>query len=138
MWMVAWGHGRAANGRANAFVALATGFTEFDVAVIQISNLPHGRVASLTDQADLARGHAHLCKVAFLGEQLCSTTGGTYHLTTATFFDLDVVDHGTDRDIRDRKRVPRANLGARSGHNCIANLEIGRRHNVTLLTVSVV
>jgi hypothetical protein len=65
MWMVAWGHGRAAYGWANAQVALAPCFTQLDIAVIQISNLPDRGVAFLPNQAYLAGRHADLGEITF-------------------------------------------------------------------------
>src|SRR6185503_19141357 len=40
-----------------------------------------------------------------------------------------------NRDVRNRQRIPRANLGSRACHHCVANLEIQRCDNVALLAV---
>ncbi len=119
-------------------MALATGLTKLDIAMIEIANLADGCIAHLADQADLTGGHAHLREVTFLGEQLCRAASRADHLTTAPLFDLDVVDHSTHRDIRNGKRVPRSNLGSCASHHRITNLEINRRHNVALLAIGIV
>src|SRR5215211_1700387 len=66
--MIARAHGGAANGWADALMALAAGFTELDIAMIEISYLTDGRVAGLTDQADFTGRHTNLRKITFLGE----------------------------------------------------------------------
>jgi hypothetical protein len=70
MWMVAGAHRSTTDGRLDAHVAFAASFTKFDIAVIGVSNLPDGGIATLTDQANFSRGHTHLSVVTFLGTQL--------------------------------------------------------------------
>jgi hypothetical protein len=80
MWMVAGAHSCTANRRANAEVALATGFTKFDIAVVEIADLANGRVTNLMDETNFTRGHTDLGKIAFFGKQLCRASSRTDHL----------------------------------------------------------
>src|SRR5690349_15298207 len=66
--MIARCHCGTADGRADALVALATGFTKFDIAMIEIADLTNRCVTDLPDQADFTGRHTHLCKITFLGE----------------------------------------------------------------------
>src|SRR5512139_3877826 len=82
MWMVAWRHRRATDGRTDALVAVASGLAKLDIAMIEIANLTDGREADLADQADFTGRHTDLGEIAFLGEQLGCPTGGTDKLST--------------------------------------------------------
>jgi hypothetical protein len=110
MGMVAGGHRRAAHRRADAQVALAPGFAQLDVAVIQVAHLADGGVAGLADQAHFTRGHAHLGVIAFFRQHLSCSTGGAHQLPAAAFFQLDVVHHRADRDVGNGQAVARANF----------------------------
>ena len=86
MRVIARRHRRAAHGRANTQMALAAGFTQFDVAMIQVPNLPDGCVASLADQAHFSGRHADLSVVAFFGQQLGCSTGCAHQLAALPSF----------------------------------------------------
>ena len=51
-------------------MALAAGFAQLDIAVIQIANLTDRGVADLADQAYFTRRQADLGIIAFFGQQL--------------------------------------------------------------------
>src|ERR1043165_1185376 len=71
MWMIARGHGRATNCGPDALMALATSLAQFDIAVIEISNLTGRGIAGLADQTNFTGRHTYLGKIAFLCQQLC-------------------------------------------------------------------
>src|SRR5690349_1530213 len=66
MGMIARGHGRTTNCGPDALMALATRFAQFDIAVIEISNLTNRSIADLADQTNFAGGHTHLGKITLL------------------------------------------------------------------------
>src|SRR5689334_4307337 len=92
MWMVTRGHGRTADGWANASVTFTTSFTKLDIAVIKITDLTNGCITNLMDQANFAGRHADLGKIAFLGKQLGSATSRANELAAFAFFYFDVMN----------------------------------------------
>ena len=111
MRVIAGGHRRAAHGRADAHVALAAGFAQLDVAVIQITNLADGGIAHLAHQANFAGGQADLGIIAFFGQQLSSSARGADQLAAFALLQLNIVDQRADRDIGRGQAVARANFG---------------------------
>ncbi len=130
-------HGCSTNGRADAHVPFASSFTQLDIAVIQVAYLPDGGIAHLAYQANFTRGHSHLGVIAFFGQQLSSNTGCADELTAFTFFQLNIVDQRTNRDIRDRQAVARTNFGLRARHQGVANLQIHRSDDIAFLTICI-
>jgi hypothetical protein len=59
-------------------MAFPASFTKFDIAVIQITDLPDCCIAFLSNKAHLSRRQAYLCIVALFGEQLGSTSGSAH------------------------------------------------------------
>src|SRR3990172_3241864 len=137
MGMIARGHGGATNGWTNASMSIAACLAKFDVTVIEIANLADGRKTGLAHQSYFTGGHADLGKITFLGKQLGRSTSGTHQLASAPIADFNIMDQSTHRDIRNRERVPRSDLGSRASHNRVVDLEIHRCDNITLLTVCV-
>jgi hypothetical protein len=119
-------------------MAASSCLTKLDIAMIEISNLTDGCITNLANQADFTGGHTYLGKVTFLSEQLSSTASRTDELAAAPAGNLDVVDQSTDRDVCNRQRIPGADFGRGTGHDCIANLEIERGDNVALLAIRIV
>ena len=71
-------------------------------------------------------------------KQLRRATGGADDLTALARLELDVVDQGANRDVGDGQAIASANLGARSGHQRVADLEVDRCQDVALLSVGIV
>src|SRR5512145_1942371 len=116
----------------------ATGLTKFDISMVEIADLSNGRVTDLADQANFTGGHAHLRKIAFLGEQLRRATRRADHLATTSLTDLDVVDQRTNGDVGDWKRITGTDLGSRASHDGVADFEIDRCNDVALFAIGVV
>ena len=74
MGMIGAASSQSGDGRADALVAVAPGLAELDIAVIQVADLTDGRITDLANQANLARSHADLGKIAFLCQELGGPT----------------------------------------------------------------
>src|SRR5512141_566409 len=136
--VVARGHRDAPDLGPLAQVPGTPGLAEALVLVIDVRDLPDRRHALDRYPAHLARGHPHLRQVALLGQELGRRAGGPDDLAALAGDQLDVVDRGAERDVRDRQRVPQPGLGLGAGDDDVADLEpVGEEH-VALLTVPVV
>ena len=100
-----------------------TGLTDLDVLVLDIADLTDRSLAVKTDEADFTGGKSDLSHAVLLSHQLCSSAGGADELRALARVKLNVVDEGTDGDIRDRKRVAGLDIGISAGVNDIAVLQ---------------
>ena len=82
MRMVARVHDHSANFGPTAHVPRAAGLADALVLVIEVADLADGGHAAHVDATDLARRHAHLRVLAFLGEQLAAENAGVTSKTT--------------------------------------------------------
>src|SRR3954469_21596757 len=131
-------HGHATDGRALALPAHAAGLTPVDVALLGVADLADGGAAAHVDVADLAGGHAQLGVGAVLGDELHARAGRAGDLGPATRAQLDRVHHGADRDVAQRQRVARPDVGRRPVLDPVPPLQQPRREDVALLAVGVV
>src|SRR3954467_2636271 len=132
------GHRDAPDRRTLPHVARAPGLAEALVLMVEVAVLADRRDAAERHAAHLARRQPDGGMVAFLGEQLGRRAGGPDDLATLAGDELDVVDGGAQRDVRQRQRVADAGLGPRSGDDDVPDLEpVGKEH-VALLPVPVV
>src|SRR3954447_25895104 len=131
-------HGDTADARALALPAHAAGLAPVDVALLGVADLADRRAAADVDVAHLARGHAELRVGALLGDQLDAGAGGAGDLGAATGTQLDVVHRRTGRDVAQRQRVARLDVGVGAGLDAVALLQAARRDDVALLAVGVV
>ena len=102
MRVVARGHRHAPDFRALAQVASTARLAQVLVFVIEVADLANRGHALHRQPADLARRHAHLGELAFLGQQLRGGAGRTDDLAAPAGHELDVVDGGAEGDIGDR------------------------------------
>src|SRR5437588_5080263 len=109
--MVARVHGRTAHRGPEAHVPRATGLADADRGVLRVTDLAQGRHALDVHQPNFAGRQAHLRPHAFLGHQLRAHAGAADHLPTAAGLQLDVVDDRADRDVSQRERVARRQIG---------------------------
>src|SRR2546422_900501 len=91
------------------------------------------------------RHHPHLARrqlerrpLALLRQELRLRAGAPAHLRAAARLELHVVNERADRDIAERQRVARQDVGLRSRHDGVAHFEAERRDDVALLAVTVV
>src|SRR5262245_5227294 len=108
-------HGDAAVVRTTPEPALATGFAQADVLVVEVRDLADGGAAGDVDLANLAARQLHLGVVAVLGHQLRRGARGAHQLAALAFSHLDVVNHRTGRDLPERQRVAGLNVGVAAG-----------------------
>src|SRR4029078_12930647 len=90
------------------------------------------------DPADLAGGHAQRRVRTLAAEQLDPGAGGPGPVGAATRTALHAGDGGADRDVAQRQVVAGLDVGARTGLDPVALLDVLRRDDVPLLAVGVV
>ena len=85
-------HDDTADSWANAFMPVATRFTDFDVLMLFVTNHTQGCGAVFVNQTDFAAGQAHLRVAVVAAHQLGAIAGATNHLGTTIHFEFDSVD----------------------------------------------
>src|SRR6266508_4061073 len=78
----------------------------------------------------VARGQLEVGVVALLGQELGERAGAPAELAALARLELDVVQEGAERDVPDRQRVARQDVGLGARHDDIARLEPERRDDV--------
>src|SRR4051812_15249961 len=131
-------HRRAAHRRALAFPAAPARLAAGLVLVVGVPDLADGGATGQQHAAHLARGQAEHAVTVVLGDELYAGAGRARHLPALARLQLDVVDERAGRDVLERKRVPRADVGVRAGLDHRPDLEPRGREDVGLLAVHVV
>ncbi len=130
-------HGGAANAGPDAHPALAAGLAGDQVLVLGVADLADGGPALQTDHAHLAGGQAQDGVVALLGHDLGRRAGRAGDLPAAAFVHLDVVHHGTDRDVTQREGAAHADVGVGARFDHGAHAQLVGRQDVALVAVGV-
>src|SRR5438445_267666 len=131
-------HHRAAHRRAEAEPAHPARLPDRYVLVIEVAHLPDRRHAVDRHHSHLARRQLERRPLALLRQELRLRAGAPAHLRAAARLELHVVNERADRDIAERQRVARQDVGLRSRHDGVAHFEAERRDDVALLAVTVV
>ena len=131
--VIAGVHDRTADGRTDTLVTGLTCLTNLNGIMLDVSDLTDSCLAVETDDSDLTGGQTDLSHAVFLSDKLSENTGGTNELSALTGVKLDVVDHGTDRDVSDRKGVTGLDISiaARVKNGSVGNTD--RSYDVALL-----
>ena len=137
MRMVAGVHDDTADGRADAHVAFAASFTDVEVLMLAVANRTDGGFAVDRDHAYFTRGQADLGIGGVFGHQLGAGTGGADHLGAFARLELDVVDHGTDRDGFDGQGIASHDVSLGSAFNHVTDLETFGCQDISLGAVEV-
>src|SRR5690606_26240647 len=131
-------HRGTAHGRPPAHPALTSGFTQLNVAVVGIADLPDRRHAALVNQTHFAAGHTHLSVGAFLRQQLCRNTCRARHLPALAGQQFNVMDLRPYRNIADRHGITGAQVGVLCTiADTITSAQAKGRDAVTLLAIGV-
>ena len=105
--------------------------------MVSVAYFSDGRSASHADLSYFAGRKSYLCVISFLRHQLCAVSCGSRELRALTRLKLDIVDDGTNRNVRDRKRVADYDIGIRSGYDLLSYNQFVRRDDVSLFAVRV-
>ena len=73
-------------------MTLTTSFTQFDVLMVQITNLTDSCIASLSNQSNFTRGQTNLSKITFFCQYLSCSTCRSYHLASTAFLEFNIVN----------------------------------------------
>src|SRR4051794_21392925 len=131
-------HGRAADGRALAEPARTAGLADRHVAVLDVADLADGRAAGEQHAAHLAGRETQRGVAAVLRDELHAGACGARHLAAPARLELDVVHERPSRDVLERQRIARLDVGADAGLHDRADADAGRREDVALEAVRVV
>src|SRR5579884_560057 len=131
-------HRGAAHGRTLAEPAAAARLADRDVAVLDVPDLADGRAAGEEHAAHLARRQPQRRVAAVLRDELHARAGRARHLAALPGLQLDVVHERARRDVLERERVPRLDVGADARLDDRADPHAGRREDVALEAVRVV
>lgn len=116
-------HDGTADGRAHVHVTLTAGLADDDVGVIGVADLTDGGAAGNEDAAHLGGRHTDDSVLALLTHQLAGVTGGTGDSSALARLELDGVDERTDGDVGEGQSVARLDVGVRTGHDGLTDLE---------------
>src|SRR5262249_19029148 len=128
-------HRQAAHGGPPALPAVPPGLADADDLVLGVAQLPDRRLALEQDLAHLGGGHADLGVLAFLGHQLPEGAGRADHLRAVALLQLDVVDHGAERNGVERQRVSGADVDRLAGLQHVAHVHADRPQDAALLAL---
>src|SRR5437879_298431 len=131
-------HHRAAHRRAKAEPAHPARLTDRYVLVVEVAHLPDRRHAVDRHHPHFARRQLERRPLALLRQELRLRAGAPAHLRAAARLELHVVNERADRDVAERQRVARQDVGLRPRHDRVAHFEAERRDDVALLAVTVV
>ena len=106
--------------------------------MLGVSNLSDGRHANHRHLANFARRHSQLCMIALFSDDLCKTTCGADHLAAFSGTQLNVMNLCTERDILDRQRVSRQNIGFFAAQDHRSDRQSERCENVTLFAIEII
>ena len=131
-------HRNTARLRTASEPAAAACLTDGDVLMLEVADLPDRRTAVDMHAADLAGRHTEECIVAFLCHELRGCSRAADELCALADLELDGMDHRTERNIPERKRVARLDISLGTRLHDIADLEAVRREDIALLAVCVI
>src|SRR5947209_13699470 len=125
-------HRHATVVRALAEMARPSGLAVGDVLVLEVADLPDGRVAADVHLPHLARGEAERGPVAFAGHELRRGTGRAHHLAALPFLQLDVVNRRAEGDLGQRKGIADQYVGIGAGGDRRADGQAVRPEDVAV------
>src|SRR5690242_16829328 len=123
-------HRQAAHRRADAAPALGAGLAVVPQVVLFVADFADGRAALGRDLADLAGAQADRDVLAFARDQLHRGAGGARQLRALARAHLDAMDVGAGRDVAQRQRVARLDVGVGARDHGVARLQALRRDDV--------
>src|SRR5215813_6127404 len=105
--------------------------------MVHVTDLTDRRPATLMDQPYLARRKLDRSISPFFRHQLGSSPSAADELAALTNLKFNVVNHRSERDMAQRKRVPGFNIRFFTRHYCVPYVQPDRRENVTFLSVNI-
>src|SRR5262245_4114787 len=130
-------HRHAADVRPLAQPPAAARLADRHVLVIEIADLADRREALYVDLANFARRHLDRRVLAFLRHELHRRPGAARDLSAFPRPQLHVVEQRAERDVLQRQRIPRQDVGVLTGDDRVADLQAEGLQDVTLLAVGV-
>src|ERR671936_3047534 len=138
VWVVDGVHRRAAYGRPLPLPPAAPGLAAGHVLVIHVTDLPDRRATRDGNAAHLARRQTQHAVPLVLRDELDARTGAARELAALPRLQLDVVDERARRDVRERQRIARPDVGPGARLDGRADAQARGREDVRLRAVGVV
>lgn len=121
-------HGHAANLGTPSLPATATGLAELLAVMEDVADLTDTGPTALMKLTNLTGGQLDKNIIALLGHQLRRRTGGTNQLGTLADLHLNIMDDGTQGQIRHGQAVAELDIDIVAGLHDIADLDaLGER-----------
>ena len=105
--------------------------------MVKVAYLPYRGTAVKSHFSYFSGRKSYLSYAVFLCHELCGSTGCADKLRTLAGVKLNVIDIGTDGDIRDGQNVARFYIGALAGIQNISDAYADRSYDIALLAVLV-
>ena len=137
VWVINRVHDNTANGRANAFPASCTRFTQTTQAVLFVSDLAQSGAAFDVDLANLTRTHTNLSVDAFTSQQRSGGASGADDLCAFADLQLNAMHDGADRDIANGQCIANTNRSLSTAHDGCANFKATGGDDVSTLTICI-
>src|SRR5487761_146948 len=130
-------HRDAANRGPASMPARAARLAVGDVFMVQIAELADGSHALERKLPRFPGRQLDESNIALLAEQLRRAAGGTHELAALAGRHLEIVNHGAGRNIADRQRVAREDVGGLAVLHGHADFESHGMQDVTLLAIGI-
>ena len=105
--------------------------------MIGVTDNTDGSLAVQTDVTQLAGGQTNHALAVLLSHQLSADACGTNQLRALARVQLDVVDHGTNRNVLNRQAVAGLDVGILGRNDLVADLQALGSEDICLLAVLV-
>src|SRR5215831_4172950 len=130
-------HGYAADMRTNSAPARATRFTQRNILVFDVTDLPNRGPALNRHPPHLARRHAQLSIRALLCQQLRERARSPRHLAAFAGAQLNIMNLRAQRNIPNRQGISRQNVRVFAARNRLTYFQSHRSNDVTLLAIDI-
>src|SRR5437667_7806272 len=130
-------HRHAAHVWANAAPARASGFTQRNIFVLDVSHLADSRATLDGHAANLAGRHAQLRMISFFGEQLRKGPRSPRHLAAFAGPQLDIMNLRTQGNVTDGQSVAGKNIGIFAAGDRFADFQTYGSNDVALLAIEI-
>ncbi|MNN01554.1 hypothetical protein D3C81_1141750 [compost metagenome] len=137
MWVIVRVHDDTAHFRTLSEPAAASCFTDFHELMVTVTHGTDRCTANFQDFTYFARRQADRNVFLFFTEQLSFCTSSTNELSAFAWFQLDVVDYSTYRDVLQRHSVTDFDVGAYARFDHVAHFQTFRSDDVAFFAIGI-
>src|SRR5713101_8484564 len=130
-------HRDAADVRPDSLPTRSPGFAQRDILMLDVAYLAHSRAALNRHAPHFAGGHAQLCELAFLGQELRERSGCARHLSAFAGAQFDVVNLRAQRNAANWQSVPGKNICFLTTRDHFPHFQSDRSDDVAFFSVQI-